>query len=574
MTKTHAALLRKNWGAVSVLIAAFIIALFSFPHSGYAQIKKLKPIQGTEGLMKDPKMYWKYYEKERNVQEKNGIDSIVFKGVKAHNLVQAPLCDDSVFVRRAYYLLTGFPPSFNEAYTFLKDVTVDKRARLIDKLLDSVEFVDLQTARWADVLRIKSEFPMNLWPNGTMCYYRWVRDAVRTEKPLIDFYREILLGCGSDFRDGPANFYRAVPPPRGPADRASAVARLFLGQHLESFSSQIQEDFILFFSRLQMKKSGEWKEEIIYWDRKPLDKKPTRFPDMSAVTINDDEDPRDALARWLVNKENHQFNYAIVNRIWYWMFGQGIVHEPDDFRPDNQPVYPDLLPFLETELLASNYNLRHMIRLIMNSHVFQQSSIARSGDYAKEEKYFSVFPIRRLDAEALQDTFIKIFKTSVTYKSEVPEPYTFIPDLIRTVSIADAGITNSFLETFGRATRDSGTLADRNNKTSQNQQLFFLNSTELNGWTRKLIDQIREADRNLDKDKKIFFATSEDSVNKGRQQDLLMDIIWMTLLSRRPSVPERTVMRNAFGANKAWTDDNLQDIIWAVVNTKEFLCMH
>ncbi len=383
-----------------------------------------------------------------------------------------------------------------------------------------------------------------------------------------------MLGAGSDFRDGPANFYRAISPPRGPADRADAVARLFLGQHLDSFSPQVKKDFIIFFSKLAMKKSAEWKEEIIYWDRTPLEEKPTRFPDMSPVVINDDEDPRDVLARWLVNKENHQFNYAIVNRIWYWLFGQGIVHEPDDFRPDNQPVYSDLLPFLESELVASNYSLKHIIRLIMNSHVFQQSSIARTGDYAKEEKYFAVFPIRRLDAEALQDTFIKIFKTSVTYKSEVPEPYTFIPEQIRTVSIADAGITNSFLETFGRATRDSGTLADRNNKTSQNQQLFFLNSTELNGWTRKLLDQIREVDRDLDQDKKIFFASGENSSNKGRQQDLLMDIIWMTLLSRRPTAPERTVMRQAFGANSTWTDNDLQDIIWAVVNTKEFLCMH
>ncbi len=544
------------------LYCVFFVLVVHFGHLGVAQQVQplVKPIPGTENLMEEPSAFWKFFEVQQKVfHEKNGIDSIVFKDNRNMEMEPAPLASDSVFIRRIYYDLTGSPPSFLNAYRFLRDGSADKREKLIEELLDSNEFFDFHAAQWCDLLRVKSEFPINLWPNGAMVYYRWLRDAVRTNMSYDTFARQLLLSDGSDFRDAPSNFYRAVNP-KTPEGRAEAISRLFLGMRISSLEQSRRKSLVTFFSRVATKKTAEWKEEIVYWDRTPLEEKNLYLPDGKKVTIADDQDPREVFADWLIRPDNHIFNQVIVNRIWCWLLGRGIVHEPDDFRKDNPAVHEDLLIFLERELVASHYDMKHIYRLILNSHVYQQSSIARK-DYAKEEKYFATYPIRRHNAETLQDTFIKVFNVKVTYKSEVPEPYTYVPSQIKTVQIADSGITNSFLETFGRANRDSGLLADRNNKTSQSQQLFFLNSTEMNNWTKDLITQINQ-------------FIPKDSKDRASKQDELMNIVWMTLLSRTPTQVERIVMRQTFGSSKDWTQNDIHDMIWAIVNTKEFLCQH
>ncbi|MDO5581866.1 MAG: DUF1553 domain-containing protein [Planctomycetia bacterium] len=553
-----------SFGLVWQLV--FLALLSCGTLSGFAQEQlagpgptKPKGIAGANRLMENPKLFWKFFESDNRVQARNTIDTIVADGMKIKKLTPSPLCNDAVFIRRVYYDLTGFPPSFTDAYNFLRDTDKNKRAKLIDKLLDSKDYIDYRTMLWCDMLRVKSEFPINLWPNGTMIYYRWLRDRVRLNTPWTDMCRELILADGSNFRVGPSNFYRAVNPhtPEGIAD---AVVRFFLGTRLTSLTSEQQKDMIALFSRITIKKSAEWKEEITYWTRQPLDKKNFKMIDSSTITVDPEQDPREVFANWLIREDNHQFNYTIVNRLWYWLFGRGIVQEPDDFRKGNPPVYPELFNFLERELLLTNYDMKHITRLILNSHTYQQSSIARL-DYGDEEKYFASYPIRRHPAEILQDTFIKIFDIKVTYKSEVPEPFTYIPDQIRTAAISDSGITNSFLETFGRASRDSGLMADRNNKTSQSQQLFFLNSTEMNNWTKNLIAQINN-----------FIPSGKN--DRAAKQDQLMNVVWMTLLSRLPTPPERIVLRQTFGSNRDWTREDVHDIIWAVVNTKEFLCQH
>ncbi|MDO5554790.1 MAG: DUF1553 domain-containing protein [Planctomycetia bacterium] len=510
----------------------------------------------------NPRDYWRFFEAELKPVELNEIDRLVFPKLKEKNLELADPSSDSVFVRRVYFDLTGGPPSFRQAYDFIRDGTRDKRARLIDKLLDSDEFNDYYAMKWCDLLRVKSEFPINLWPVGSMVYYTWVHDALRTHMPYDEFVRALLLADGSDFRDAPANFFRAINP-KTPGGMADAVAKTFMGVRIDGMTPGQRDGMTKFFSRMAMKKSAEWKEEIIFWDRTPLEDPNIMLPNGTTVTVGRNQDPRELFVDWLVNKENHVFNQNVVNRIWYWLFSRGLVHEPDDFRDSNPPVYPELLQFLELELVRQNYDLRAIYRLIMNSHIYQQSSIAR-GDNAEEAmKFFACYPVHRHDAEVIQDTFIRVFKIDVGYKSEVPEPFTYISTPVRTVMIPDSGITNSFLETFGRASRDSGTTADRNNKTSQSQQLFFLNSTEMNNWTKLLIKQVRD-----------FIPKDTANSSKSADEDEFLNVVWMTLLSRLPSSEERARIRLTFGADREWTEAELHDIIWAVVNTKEFLCQH
>ena len=508
----------------------------------------------------DPKQYWKFFETEIKTVERNDIDKVVFAGLKKLNREPAPLCSDSVFVRRVYYDLTGGPPSFKDAYDFLRTNDKNKRAKLIDELLEKRDFADYWAMKWCDFLRVKAEFPINLWPNGAMVYYRWVHNALYTNMPYDQFARSLLLADGSNFRDPTANFYRALSP-RTPEGTADAVARTFMGVRLASMSPDQRRGMVTMFSRIAIKKTAEWKEEVVYWDRTPLENSNITFPNGRSGKVGEDQDPREVFTDWLVKPNNSIFNFNIVNRIWYWLMSRGIVNEPDDFRASNPPVYPELLALLERELVEHQYDLRHIYRLIMNSHIYQQSSIARK-DFTESEKYFAVFPIRRFDAEILQDTIIKIFGVRFTYKSEVPEPFTYIPAQIRTVMVYDSGITNEFLETFARASRDSGLTTDRINKTSQSQQLYFLNSTDMNNWTRRLIDQING------------FLPKGGQSSPAAEQERLMNVIWMTLLSRMPTTAEQLTLRQIFGANRTWTRDDVHDIVWAVVNTKEFLCQH
>ncbi len=554
---------------VSVLCFLAAFAFFmSYGGQGVAQPTGKNPVSAralvTPSAVKpkevDPKQFWKFFETDQKTVVKNGIDKIVFAELKKHNMEPAPLCSDSVFIRRVYFDLIGYPPSFMDTYNFLRDQDKGKRAKLIDSLLEKVDYSDYWTMKWCDFLRVKAEFPINLWPLGAMIYYRWVHESLRTNKPYDVMARELLLGDGSNFRDPTANFYRAVSP-KTPEGTADAVARTFMGVRLASMSGEQRKSMIAFFSRIDIKKSAEWKEEIVYWNRKPLDTPMLVFPNGKPVTVGKDEDPREVFADWLVTPNNQIFNFNIVNRIWYWLMSRGIVQEPDDFRAGNPPVYPELLTYLEQELVEHKYDIKYMYKLIMNSHIYQQSSIARK-DFNESEKYFAVFPIHRLDAEVLQDSFIKIFGIKFTYKSEVPEPFTYIPAEVRTVMVYDSGITNEFLETFARANRDTGMLQDRINRTSQSQQLYFLNSTDMNNWTKRLINQIRS------------YMPSGGDQSQAAKQEQLMKVVWMTLLSRMPTTAEMTTLRQVFGANRTWTEDDVHDMIWAVVNTKEFLCQH
>lgn len=508
----------------------------------------------------DAKQYWKFFESETKTVEKNAVDKVVFAGLKKMNYEPSPLCSDAVFVRRVYYDLTGTPPSFSDAYNFARSADGNKRAKLVDELLERKEFADYWTMKWCDFLRVKAEFPINLWPNGTMVYYRWIHNALYTNMPYDQFARELILADGSNFRDANSNFYRAVSP-RTPEGRADAVSRTFMGVRLAGMTPDQRKGMITLFSRIELKKSAEWKEEITYWNRLPLENPTVTLPNGRSATVGKDQDPREVFADWLIQPNNSIFNFNIVNRVWYWLMNRGIVQEPDDFRADNPPVYPELLAVLERELIDNKYDLKAVYRLIMNSHIYQQSSIARN-DFTESEKYFAVFPVRRHDAEILQDSFIKIFGIQVTYKSEVPEPFTYIPAQIRTVMVYDSGISNEFLETFARSSRDSGLVADRVNRTSQSQQLYFLNSTDMNNWTRRLIDQIQD-----------YLPKGGDESVSDKQEGLL-NVIWMTLLSRPPSSAEAMTIRQVFGANRTWTREDTHDIIWAVVNTKEFLCQH
>jgi hypothetical protein len=494
------------------------------------------------------------YEVGMTFTPENQIDTIVAATLKKKGLHPANLCSDEVFIHRVCLDLTGQLPTGQEVRKFLKNPRKDKRATLVTQLLKDDSFADYWALKWCDILRVKAEFPINLWPNGVQAYYRWIHNAIHTNMPYYRFARELLTSSGSNFRVPQVNFYRAIQG-TGPENIASAVALTFMGTRLESWPDEKQKQFQVFFSRVAYKGTAEWKEEIVYLDPSATEPVNATFPDGKTIIIQPDRDPRQVYADWLIQKDNPWFARNIVNRIWFWLMGRGIIHEPDDIRPDNPPVYPELLTFLEKELVESDYDLQHIYRLIVNSRIYQQSSIPwKEGPDA--EKLFACYPLRRLDAEVLIDALCSITGTTERYSSPIPEPFTFVPEEHRSIELFDGSITSQFLELFGRPARDTGLELERNDTLTGAQCLYLLNSTHV-----------------------------QDKIYRSRHIQLLMrrakwkreriiNQLYLEILSRYPTESESKIAADYLDPEKTKLRDGVNDLVWALINTKEFLYRH
>jgi len=494
------------------------------------------------------------FERNGGPAPEQAIDRLVRAPLQARNIEMAPTCSDAVFVRRVFLDVIGTLPDADEVEAFLSDTRADKRSRLIDQLLERPEFAEYWTMKWCDLLRVKAEFPINLWPNSVQIYHRWIREAIRTNLAYDRFVLELLTSSGSNFRAAPVNFYRAIQG-RTPQAIAGAVALTFMGVRFEKWPEARRTGMEAFFTRIAYKKTDEWKEEIVCLDPAPAAPLDAIFPDGAAVRIAPDDDPRRVFADWLLTPGNPWFAANIANRTWAWLMGRGIVHEPDDFRADNPASNPELLKYLEDELTGAHYDLRHLYRVILNSCAYQQSSIPRSEE-PQAAALFAFYPVRRLEAEALIDAIDKIVEAGESYSSQIPEPFTYVPESQRSIALADGSITSPFLELFGRPPRDTGLESERNNQTTDGQRLFLLNSTELQ---RKM--------KRSEPLKQLFRK------NQGKPIQLIR-AIYLRVLSRFPTEEEQTTVEGYAYFWAANPQQAAEDLLWALMNTKEFLYRH
>ena len=494
------------------------------------------------------------FESDGKVAAMNDIDTGVMATLRKQGIKPANLCSDAVFIRRVYLDVIGTLPEPQQVRSFLEDRDPDKRAKLIDTLLELDEFADYWSLRWCDLLRVKAEFPINLWPNAVQAYHRWIHDAVRQNMPYDQFARELLTSSGSNFCVPQVNFYRAIQG-QEPSAIAGAVALTFMGVRLENWPQARRSGMEAFFSRVAYKLTAEWKEEIVYLDPAATDPLQAVFPDGLPVRIPPGEDPRVVFADWLIKPNNPWFARNIANRIWAWLLGRGIIHEPDDIRPDNPPVHPQLLAYLERELVKAGYDLRHIYRLILNSHTYQQSSIPRS-DHPDVEALFACYPVRQLDAEVLIDALCWISGTYESYSSAIPEPFTFIPEENRSIALADGSITSQFLEMFGRPARDTGLESERNNQPTDAQRLHLLNSTHVQ-------DKIERSQR----------LNALVKTAKGNRRTTV-NMIYLTILSRYPTQDELAAAEAYFQTKGIASRQATNDLAWVLINTKEFLYRH
>ena len=476
------------------------------------------------------------------------LDQLLVQGLAAKGLKPAPRCADEVFLRRVYLDLTGSIPSATEARQFLADKSRGKRADLIDALMLRPAFADYWTLKWCDILRVKAEFPINLWPNGVQAYARWIHDAMASNMPMDDFARALLTSNGSNFRVPPVNFYRAVQGEE-PETLATAVALTFMGTRLESWPESERRNLAAFFSRVAFKGTAEWKETIVYPDPAPHQPLPVIFPDGRRLVLAGDDDPRVVFADWLLTPDNPWFARTLVNRSWAWLFGYGFIDAPDDSRPGNPAVHPQMLKLLEEVLVTHDYDMRHLLRVILNSSTYQQRSVLPQMTLA-HDRWFARYPTRRLDAEVLLDALGDTCGLDEQYSSAIPEPFTFIPREQRTVMLTDGSISSPLLKMFGRPARDTGQAQERSREPTREQRLLLINSTRMQSAIGKRVKPLMKQHGKTDGVERLY----------------------LSVLSRFPSPEERqfvqAYLQKQRGA-RGW-----QELLWALLNSKEFLYQH
>lgn len=496
-----------------------------------------------------------------NFKINNGIDKLVIKDLEEKNIAPSETCSDEVFIRRVHLDAAGTLPTPQEVKDFIADKDAAKRSKLIDRILDGKEFADYQAMKWSDLLRIKAEFPSNLWPQASQVYHRWVRESIYKNKPYNQFARELLTSNGSNFHVAPINFYRAFQD-RNPKDIAVNVSIVFMGMRIDKapYTEEQLSGMAAYFSKIGYKNTDEWKEEIVYFnpEAKPdlklnLPEKPVPL-NGQAVTIEYGKDPRMVFADWLLAPENPYFARNAVNRIWYWLTGRGIVHEPDNMSPENLPSNPELLTFLEKEFKDRKYDLKHIFRLILNSNVYQLSSEPNEWNLADDSGY-SRYLLRRLDAEVLIDAICQLTGIPERYSSGIPEPFTYLPTGERAVRIADGSISSSFLDMFGRSPRNTSFESERNTSSSLLQCQHMLNS----GHIQKKIEQSQ---------------TIKKIINDKKGNDYIIQEFYLLILSRYPTAEEKKAADTYLGSNKRKPYDSAIDLAWALINTKEFILKH
>ncbi|MBI5799880.1 MAG: DUF1553 domain-containing protein [Verrucomicrobia bacterium] len=518
------------------------------------------------------------------------IDDFVFGWLKHLQIEPAEPATDAEFFRRVHLDVTGTLPTATDAREFLSSRDANKRGALIDRLLERDEFADYWAMKWGDVLRIKAEFPINLWPNAAQAYHRWVRASLAENKPYDKFVREMLTSSGSNFRVGQVNFYRAMQS-RTPEGIAMTAALTFMGARADAWPDRSLSGITACFEQVGYKPTREWKEEIVFWDSQKLLAKPTNavtatnavkvvsasrptnappqaavFPDGTPVKLTPDRDPREVFADWLITPKNPWFARSIVNRVWSWFLGRGIIHEPDDIRDGNPPSNPDLLAYLERELVTHRYDLKHIYRLILNSRTYQLSSRAKATGPLAEAHFASCAP-RRLEAEVLLDAINKVTGTSDLYTSPIPEPFTYIPKDTPAVALADGSITSPFLALFGRSARATGMESERINKVQPAQWLHLLNSSHI----QRKIEQ---------------GAKLRAILEAKRAESETVEELYLAILSRFPTAEELKTVQ-AYGAPVADAKsgkppgpgvgkkrEDWLDIAWALLNSEEFLYRH
>jgi hypothetical protein len=492
----------------------------------------------------------------------NFIDQHVFARQRELQLLPAPVASDEVFLRRVHLDVIGTLPTPEEARAFLDSKDPGKREKLIDRLLQREEFAFFWALKWADVMRGS---PTTLSKRGVHSFHRYLVRTVARDRPLTDFARELLTGLGNTLHRPEASFFRVS---RTPEECAETMAQLFLGVRLQCarchnhpFETISQTDYYglaAFFAQVERKGAKFMlDDEIIHLVpgrevRNPQTRKnqePVAFG-TPAGKLAPDDDRREKLADWLTRPDNPYFAPSLVNRIWYHLFGQGIVEPPDDFRATNPPSNPELLAALTAAFVKSGYRLKPLLRTILASKTYQLASAGppQSPGAARPDRYFTRARVKMLSAEQVLD--------AVSQATGVPERFPGYPLGTRAIELPEGGVKHPFLQAFARPVRDAVCECAREEDPSLPQMLHLLNNAGLLARLKSPKNRIA-----------LWLSKDHDL-------SALIESVYLATLSRRPRPAELAIVRRHEASAKDDRARALRDLQFALMNSSEFLLRH
>ena len=494
--------------------------------------------------------------------EHNYIDTLVHE--KLHKLRIAPsgVCSDEVFIRRATVDITGMLPTAEEFHAFVSDRDPDKRTKLVDELLSRKAFTELWVMKWAELLQIRTNPNNQVSYKATLLYYNWLQDKIANNVPFNLIVQDLLSSTGGTFKAPPTNYYQIE---RETLKTAENVAQVFMGMRLQCaqchnhpFDRWTMDDyygFAAFFSQIGRKRAEDPREMIIYNRNSGDMKHPVggrvmapKFLGAKVPEIKRGTDRRKVLAEWLASPENPFFSRNLANIIWSHFLGVGIIDPVDDVRISNPASNPELLDALATKFTEYNYDFKRLVRDICLSRTYQletKTNESNKGDTLN----FAHATIRRMRAEVLLDALSQVTETKNKFRG--------LPLGARAVQIADGNTSTYFLKTFGRAERLSVCSCEVKVEPNLGQALHLLNG---------------DATGNRLKQGNVVGKMLQAKKTPGQ----VIEDLYIRTLSRKPTATEKSQLLSEVAAEKepAKQQEILEDIFWALMNTKEFMFNH
>lgn len=488
----------------------------------------------------------------------NDVDRLVWAKLQKMQIEPSGLTDDATFLRRLFLETIGTLPKPDEVRDFLADTRVDKRGRAIDAVLARDEYADYWTLQWADVLLLNRD---KLGDRGAFEFHRWLREQFARNRPYNEWVRELIVASGRSDEHGPVNFYRAV---RTPEQLAESISQAFLGVrvqcaqcHHHPFEKWSQSDFYGmagFFNGLERKPVRtvtDAKVELVFHGgyretRMPLTDVlvPTRALDQPLTNVAPENDPRVRLADWLTAPSNPWFARLVANRLWKHFLGRGLVEPEDDLRSTNPATNAPLLDWLANQVVENRYDLKAIMRLILNSRAYQLTADPNDTN-RDDEQNFSHHYVRRIPAEVLLDAISEVTGS--------PEPFPGRPRGTRAIELWDNRLPSYFLDTFGRSERTSPCECGRSGEPTMAQALHLMNAPEVSA---KIAQSTGRVARLLRASPPIADAA-------------LIEELTLVTLGRLPTEKERNVAQSLF-ANAA-RRAAAEDYLWTLLNSYDFL---
>ncbi|HZS08819.1 MAG TPA: DUF1549 domain-containing protein [Blastocatellia bacterium] len=491
----------------------------------------------------------------------NFIDDLVLKKLQTLKIVPSEPATDREFIRRAFLDATGILPTAQEVENFIADNSPDKRAKLVDALLEREEFTDYWTNRWADVFLVSSS---KLSTGAMWSFHNWLRESVRENKPWDRVAREIITASGSTLENGAANYYVMH---KEPTDLNENFAMAFLGTSitcarchnhpLEKWTQKQYYQMANLFGRVGMKNGQRGGDVFVYTSPSGEVSHPRLNRPLSPAPLDGEEIPLDAakdrrehLADWLTSPKNPYFARALVNRVWKNFMGRGLVEAVDDLRATNPPSNEELMQALCDDVIKHDFDVKHLIRTIMNSAAYQRSSRANEFN-RQDEKYYSRYVIKRLKAEAMLDAISQV--------TGVPTVFPDYPVGMRAMQLPDARVNSYFLKAFGRPERINTCECERSSEPTVAQALHIINGETVN---QKLRAQ---------------GGIVDNFIRLGFSDEAILNHLYLAALSRQPSQNERAGLLAVLkenGGSKEARRQAIEDVVWSVLTSKEFLFNH